>query len=523
MATIHLPAAGTVRDETDQPEVSISIRALLAGLSAAAGAIHLVMVGSHAEASTLDGMQFALAGWLQIGLAFWLFSRPSRLAYALNLGLNLGLIGAWAVSRTVGLPWGAHAGVAEDVGRVDLLCVGIEVVLVLVSAVLLLRPQLAMTARGPLIGVLAAVPLLTVMALTTAALASGEAAEHGGPGHSHDGGAAAGHGHGDEAEGHGHGTGEGETALGALSAADVCDGDANVASYYEALADLGPDHHAAGGDGGHGHGGGSAESQLLVEFAAENGIALPEQVVDDLTSVLGTEPSVVLSSGEHGAGGPFVGLDGHGSPQHWTPLTDPAECAALQDELDQALAVADAHPTVQDALDAGYIKATGYIEGIAAHYIKLSELIDPGFDAAQPEMLLYDGDQPDSRMIGISYATFSNDVIDPAEHGFTGPNDYPHNHDGLCTRGGLVVGSEATSDEECARRGGSKIGAALQMIHAWVVPGCESPYGVFSAENPVLDRALGQHSTQPGSANCAFSDYELDSTPGIPEGLRTTN
>src|SRR5262245_16397678 len=45
MATIHVPAAGAVRDETDHPEVSISIRALLAGLSASAGAIHLVMVG----------------------------------------------------------------------------------------------------------------------------------------------------------------------------------------------------------------------------------------------------------------------------------------------------------------------------------------------------------------------------------------------------------------------------------------------------------------------------------------------
>jgi len=113
-------------------------------------------------------------------------------------------------------------------------------------------------------------------------------------------------------------------------------------------------------------------------------------------------------------------------------------------------------------------------------------------------------------------------VIDPAEHGFTGPNDYPHNHDGLCTRGGLVVGGSSISDEECARRGGSKIGAALQMIHAWVVPGCESPYGMFSAENPVLDRALGQHSTEPGSANCAFSDYDLDSTPGMPPELLET-
>ena len=521
MATIHAPAYGASRSTTDQPEFSLSIRSLLAGFSVAAGAIHLVMVGAHAEASTLDGLQFALAGWFQVILAFWLFTKPGKLPLVLNLVVNLGLIAAWAVSRTTGLPWGAHAGVAEEVGRVDLLCVGVEVGLVVLSAALLYRPQLAFTARGPLVGVMAAVPLIAVMGLTTAALASGEAAEHGGAGHSHGEAAAGGH-----DDGHTHGTAPagGETAFAALAADDVCDSDVNVASYYTELSALGANHHADGSTaGGHSHGGGTAaDTQPLIEFAAENDIALDGETIDELTSVLGSEPSIVLSSGEHGAGGPFVGLDGHGAPQHWTPLTDPAECEQLHEELDAALAVADAHPTVQDALDDGYIKATGYIEGIAAHYIKLSELMDPGFDAASPEMLLYDGDQPTSRMIGISYATFSNDVIDPAEHGFTGPNDYPHNHDGLCTRGGLVVGGSSISVEECARRGGSKIGAALQMIHAWVVPGCESPYGMFSAENPVLDRALGQHSTEPGSANCAFSDYDLDSTPGMPPELLDT-
>lgn len=511
MATIHAPSYGGARSTEAQPEYAISIRALLAGLSVAAGAIHLVMVGSHAEASTLDGLQFAVAGWLQLGLAFWLFARPTRLPLVLNLLLNVGLIAAWALSRTVGLPWGAHAGIAEAVGRVDLLCVVAEATLVLLSAALLLRPHLAVSARGPLVGVLAAVPLLAVMGLTTAALASGEVAAHGhgGAGHAHGGGAAAGHTHG--------GAG-GEGSFAALAAEDVCDGETNVASYYEELSALGADHHAAGSTGGHSHGA-AAESRLLVEFAAENDIALDPGTIDQLTSALGTEPSVVVSSGEHGAGGPFTGLDGHGGPQHWTPLTDPTECGQLRSELDATLAVAEAHPTVQDALDDGYIKATGYIEGIAAHYIRLSTLMDPGFDAAEPEMLLYDGDQPDSRMIGISYATFSDEVLDPAAHGFTGPNDYPHNHDGLCTRGGLVVGSAATSDEECARRGGSKIGSALQMIHAWVVPGCESPYGMFSAENPVLDRELGQHTTEPGSAHCAFSGYDLDSTPGMPPEL----
>jgi hypothetical protein len=498
MATIHAPYA--VAPAADA-EFSISIRTLLAGLSVAAGAIHLAMVGSHAEASAIDGLQFALAGWFQFVLAFWLFARPSRWPLIVNLVVNVGLIVAWAVSRTVGLPWGAHAGIAEEVGRVDLLCVGAEAALVVVSVALLIKPQLAISARGPVVAVIAALPLLAVFGLTTAALASGEVAAHGGPGHSHT------HGAGAAGDGHSHDAEDGTTTLAAL--AGGCDANANVASYYEQVGS---------GASGHAHG---QETQSLVEFANANGITINQTTIDQLSSALGGEPTVVVGGGEHGAGGPFVGLDGHGAPQAWTPLTDPADCIRFQTELMDTLAVGLTHPTVQTALDDGYVRATGYIAGIAAHYIDIDELMDPGFDPSHPEMLLYDGDDPDSRMVGVSYALFSDEVVDPAEYGFTGPNDYPHNHDGLCTRGAQVVGAASISDEECARRGGSRIGADLQMIHAWVVPGCESPYGVFSAENPVMDVALGQHSTEAGSTGCAFSDYDLDTTPGVPATLLT--
>ena len=479
------------------------------------------MVGSHAESSTLDGLQFALAGWFQIILAFWLFTKPGKFPLVLNLVVNLGLIGAWAVSRTTGLPWGAHAGVAEEVGRVDLLCVGVEVGLVVLSAALLYRPQLAFTARGPLVGVMAAVPLIAVMGLTTAALASGEAAEHGGAGaHPR----------------RGRGRRPRRRSRPRCRARRRRDGlrragrrrrvrqrrERRLVLHRAVRAGRRPPRRRRDRRRASHGAGGEAETQPLVEFAAENDIALDEETIDELTSVLGSEPSIVLDLGRARRRRALRRPRRPRRPAALDPADRPGRVRAAALRAGRRPGRGEAHPTVQDALDAGYIKATGYIEGIAAHYIKLSELMDPGFDAAHPEMLLYDGDQPTSRMIGISYATFSNEVIDPAEHGFTGPNDYPHNHDGLCTRGGLVVGASSISDEECARRGGSKIGAALQMIHAWVVPGCESPYGMFSAENPVLDRALGQHSTEPGSANCAFTDYDLDSTPGMPPELLDT-
>ena len=54
------------------------------------------------------------------------------------------------------------------------------------------------------------------------------------------------------------------------------------------------------------------------------------------------------------------------------------------------------------------------------------------------------------------------------------------------------------------------------MSHAWVVPGCESPWGVFSAATPVLDRTLGEASTTDGGS-CAGSGvrdrYRLGDAP----------
>ena len=58
-----------------------------------------------------------------------------------------------------------------------------------------------------------------------------------------------------------------------------------------------------------------------------------------------------------------------------------------------------------------------------------------------------------------------------------------------------MIGDSSTTAEECAARGGVKAnGSAGWMSHAWVVPGCESPWGVFSGATPILDRELGEAS-----------------------------
>jgi hypothetical protein len=156
----------------------------------------------------------------------------------------------------------------------------------------------------------------------------------------------------------------------------------------------------------------------------------------------------------------------------------------LAAELERAKGAAHRFATVAEAQRAGYGAVTPYIPFIGAHYMRFL-VVDGTFEISQPEMLLYDGTTPSSRIVGLSYYVTGD--REPA--GFAGPNDRWHRHIGLCIdrRRAFVVGDEQTTVEECARRGGIKVdGRTGWMVHAWVVPGWESTLGVFSAENPQL-------------------------------------
>jgi hypothetical protein len=143
--------------------------------------------------------------------------------------------------------------------------------------------------------------------------------------------------------------------------------------------------------------------------------------------------------------------------------------------------------------------------------------VDGTFTITEPEMLLYDGNGPDAAIVGLSYYVMLAGDAEPTQ-GFTGNNDHYHRHVGLCIRAGLVVGDTTTTEEECAARGGAKSGgSAGWMSHAWVVPGCESPWGLFSGANPMLDTALSASSGTDGGG-CGGSGvrqrYDLSPGPG---------
>ncbi len=163
---------------TARLELSAPARILLATLLVAAGAIHLAMVPSHSSSSTIEGLTFAVSGSVQLLLGVVVAQRPSWLVLVAIVGVSVVCIGAWVVSRTTGLPYGAHEGVAEAATAVDITVVVFEFATLLVVALLAFAPTLGSSwSRGAV--VLASLLPVIVLVVAADALSSPGALDHG--------------------------------------------------------------------------------------------------------------------------------------------------------------------------------------------------------------------------------------------------------------------------------------------------------------------------------------------------------
>src|SRR5690242_180012 len=227
----------------------------------------------------------------------------------------------------------------------------------------------------------------------------------------------------------------------------------------------------------------SAEGQVIVGSATgdspcEKAAPTPASPGEVGTGGGGNENASVIA-GEHGARGMVK----------QKPLTH-AQRVLLQQQMEAARSAAAAYPTAASAQAAGYARSTVYVPCIGAHYTNTALAIR--FDPAHPSELLYDGSGPDAKIVGLSYLVYHHNGPPP---GFVGPNDHWHQHNangGLCLKGGEVVGGEEISRAGCAARGGHKtLLIDIWMLHAWVVPGFECTWGVFSGECPELGGRIG--------------------------------
>lgn len=138
-------------DRTTPPPVAVT-------LTAAAGMLHLAAARGHLDTSLLLVAAFVAVGLAQLVPVVTVGRWPAATREAI-LAVNLSAVGAWAVSRTVGLPL-AGTGV-EPAGTGDLITVLLQ--LVAVVAVLLPHPVVARAglASFALVGSLAAVTVAT--------------------------------------------------------------------------------------------------------------------------------------------------------------------------------------------------------------------------------------------------------------------------------------------------------------------------------------------------------------------------
>ena len=535
------------------------MRIVIAALALGNAAIHFAMVPSHAAESTAQAVGFGIASWLSLGLGIAVLVRADRRVLATAAVVHAAYIAIWLWSRTAGLPFGIHDGHPESFTGIDVLANAMAVGIVVCSVVAMWRP--AMGRRSGALGMaLSGVVAGGVMLASSVALASPSARDH--AQHSHadatvaatagsPAGETVGHSHDDAAATDGSGTaGGGDAATGTNVADQTVATPTTVAGHSHGSAaapvvepsalagrcDLGFNPVSFWQETQAVHGGeatayeGSPQLDELIRKTTASGAELKDAEL--VVALAHSDPATYdgwvnwlpnFTAAAHttatGAPDDNAGHGGHIGPQAWIPMTDQAECDQLASELDRVRAITAKYPHPGDAEAAGWHQVTGYVPGIAAHYMNFG-YVDGTFDIDKPEMLLYDGTGPTANVVGVSYYLVHDSDFEPSQ-GFTGPNDHFHRHIGLCVGGGGVIGDSNTTEEECAARGGVKQQATGGwMNHVWIVPGCESPWGMFSGASPIIDDGLGGVSGSDGGG-CAGSSTRgwFDLTSGTADNV----
>ena len=420
---------------------------LVAGASAAAGLIHFSVIAEHSGGQVVVPVGFAITGVAQVGVAAALLGRKvTRGTLGLAIAINALATAAWVWSRTAGLPFDPYGGVAEAAGTVDVTSAGLQAAAITLAMGLLVAPRVKVPPALAGAVALGAIALAAVVVVspetpststeTIAATGTAAPAAAGGDGHGH---------------AHGGAAAAMPTAAGDHSADMLridrsrCDLGFNPQAYWDEAYAMNVDTYGGGsmtmaapstiadvtrprtldGKGSEhldemislttvssGEGAAAALILSLAEATDDEYDAWRRWVAANPGSALATPPA---------DGSPVPPSMGHPGPSPWTAMVDRAQCDRLTEEMAEARAVTERYPTVADAEEAGWFRVTGYVPGIAAHYMNFG-LVDNEFHIDEPEMLLFDGNEPDSRIVGLSYYVRQDGTAGPTQ-GFVGEND----------------------------------------------------------------------------------------------------
>jgi hypothetical protein len=130
-------------DETAVYTTTETVLLLVAAVAFIDGLIHIGAAVDHSGEFPLYTVVFAGLAAVQIAWAAMILRRPSRRVLVLGCAVNVGIIGLWVASRTIGVPIAPRAWVPEGVGVADLVETLGEAATVIAVLSVVMSPHLA--------------------------------------------------------------------------------------------------------------------------------------------------------------------------------------------------------------------------------------------------------------------------------------------------------------------------------------------------------------------------------------------
>ena len=137
VTTVRRPSGMAMAGRLTDTRIDNTRLLLVAGLIGSA-VIHAAVVPEHLAEWTGAGLFFIVLTVAQLVLAGLLVIRSDRALLWSAVALNVAPLLIWGYSRTLGLPFGPEAGIAESVGLADIFA-GLLELIALTAAVVLLR------------------------------------------------------------------------------------------------------------------------------------------------------------------------------------------------------------------------------------------------------------------------------------------------------------------------------------------------------------------------------------------------